>query len=110
MGEVSYSIDGALRDAVRRMIMLDAAYALRSHEYSVLGGYNRLLGRLEMAFVVGAVTSGEFASLSGDICRLGVNDNAGRHAAEREALADSCMNAREAGGWMYEKGKEVSIW
>lgn len=100
MKDVSYTIDGALRDTVRRMIMLDAAYTLRSHKYSVLGGYNRLLGRLDMAFTVGAVTSGEYARLSGEICRLGVNDNAGKYGAEREAMADACMDAHEAGGWL----------
>lgn len=100
MGEISYSIDVALRGAVRRMIMLDTAYSLRSHDYSVLGGYNRLLGRLEMAFIIGAVTPGEYAHLSGEICRLGVNDHAGKYAAEREDLADRCMEAREVGGWV----------
>lgn len=100
MEGVTYSIDGILRDTVRRAIMWDAAYTLRSHEFSRLGGYYRLLGRLDIAFTVGAVTADEYARLSGDICFLGVNDHAGRHEEDRQALAEKCARAHEEGGWI----------
>lgn len=94
------SIDGILRDTVRRAIMWDAAYTLRSHEFSRLGGYYRLLGRLDIACTVGAVTPEEYARLSSDICFLGVNDHAGSHEEERHALAEKCAKAHEEGGWI----------